>query len=121
MNVLIVEDDKVLSLLLKKMIDKIGYTVIGTATAGREALEIAKSLQPDLILMDIMLEDDMDGIEVMLSLRKDSFDFPVIYITGNSDSYNRERAEATDYIDYLVKPISLELLQQSVAKVEKIC
>lgn len=113
---MIVEDDKVLSLLLRKMIDKFGYNVVGTATAGREALEKAKSLSPDLILMDIMLEDDVDGVEAMLTLRKENYEFPVIYITGNSDSYNRERAEKTNYIDYLVKPISFELLQKSIQK-----
>lgn len=118
MDVLIVEDDKVLSLLLKKMIDKFGYNVVGTATAGSEALEKAKTLTPDLILMDIMLEDDVDGIDVMLALRKENYEFPVIYITGNSDSYNRERAEETNYTDYLVKPISFEVLQSSIQKLE---
>jgi DNA-binding response OmpR family regulator len=117
MNILIVEDDKVLSLLLRKMVDKFGYNVIGTATAGREALEKARNLEPDLILMDIMLEDDVDGIEVMLSLREEKYEFPVIYITGNSDSYNRERAEDTNYIDYLVKPISFDILKSSINKI----
>ena len=67
--------------------------------------------------MVIMLEDDIDGIEVMLRLRKDSVDTPVIYITGNSDIYHSERAKETKYVDHLVKPISLELLQESINKI----
>jgi CheY-like chemotaxis protein len=118
MNVLIVEDDKVLSLLLSKMVEKFGYTVVGTATAGQDAISKAKDIQPNLILMDVMLEDDIDGIEVMTALREASLDTPVIYITGNSDIYNRERAEKTGFIDYLVKPISFELLKESIQKVE---
>lgn len=73
MNVLIVEDDKVLSLLLTKMVEKINSTVIDTAVAGSEAITKAKELNPDLILMDIMLEDDIDGIEAIISLERKIF------------------------------------------------
>ncbi|MBO6524367.1 MAG: response regulator [Balneolaceae bacterium] len=118
MNVLIVEDDKVLSLLLSKMVDKIGANVIGTCVKGQDAISKAKTLSPDLILMDIMLEDDIDGIDAMLALRRESIDVPVIFITGNSDTYNRERAKQTNYIDYLVKPISFDLLKETIEKVE---
>ncbi len=118
MNVLIVEDDKVLSLLLSKMVDKIGATVVGTCVRGQEAISKTKELSPDLILMDIMLEDDVDGIDAMLALRRDGIDIPVIFITGNSDTYNRERAKQTNYVDYLVKPISFDLLKETIEKVE---
>lgn len=114
MNVLIVEDDKVLSLLLTRMVEKIGYKVVGSAVAGLEAIEKTKSLTPDLILMDIMLEDDIDGIDAILTLRAENIVTPVVFITGNSDVYNRERAKETNYIDYLVKPISFELLKQTI-------
>jgi CheY-like chemotaxis protein len=118
MDVLIVEDDKVLSLLLTKMVEKIGLSVAGTASSGKKALETAIELSPDLILMDIMLEDDIDGIDVMNSLRAANHDFPVIYITGNSDLYNRERAVETNYVEYLIKPISFDQLKDAIAKVD---
>lgn len=118
MDVLIVEDDKVLSLLLSKMVDKFGANVVGTCVAGQEAIDKAKELSPDLILMDIMLEDHVDGIDAMLQLREDNINTPVIFITGNSDTYNRERAQKTDYIDYLVKPISFDLLKETMKKVK---
>ena len=118
MNVLIVEDDKVLSLLLSKMVNKIGANVVGTCVSGQDAIAKAKSLSPDLILMDIMLEDDIDGIEAMLELRREKINIPVIFITGNSDSYNKDRAKQTNYVDYLVKPISFDLLKETIKKVK---
>ena len=116
-KVIIVEDDKVLSLLLVKMVEKLKMQVVATTTEGRKAVELAKSLSPDLILMDIMLEDDLDGIEAIENLQRENFNIPVIFITGNSDSYNRQRAEKVNYIDYLVKPISFSILKDSIKKV----
>ena len=115
-KVLIVEDDKVLSLLLTKMVEKMNYHVVGFATAGREAIQKNQDLAPDLILMDIMLEDDVDGIDAMLAIREANIDVPVIYITGNSDIYNRQRAEKTNFVDYLVKPVSFDILKESFQK-----
>lgn len=114
MNVLIVEDDKVLSLLLTKMIERMGLNVVGVTSKGNEAVNLICDLHPDLILMDIMLEDDLDGIDAMKSVRGKNNDSPVIFITGNSDPYNRERAEDTDFVDYLIKPVSYEELQNSI-------
>lgn len=116
-DVLIVEDDKVLSLLLSKMVEKLGLNLLGICTTGKGAIEKIRESKPDLVLMDIMLEDNVDGIEAMLTLRKESNETPVIFITGNSDVYNRERAKETNYIDYLVKPINLEILRESIEKV----
>ena len=116
-KVLIVEDDKVLSLLLTKMIQKMEMNVVATVTEGREAIRYAKELNPDLILMDIMLEDDIDGIDAISTLQNDKVNIPVIFITGNSDSYNRERANAIEFVDYLVKPINYNILKESVEKI----
>jgi CheY-like chemotaxis protein len=65
--------------------------------------------------MDISLEGEIDGIEAMLEIRKFS-DVPVIYITGNSDPYHVERAEKTNYLDYLTKPIEYDDLKKSIGK-----
>ncbi len=118
MNILIVEDDKVLSLLLSKMVERLTQIVVGTATKGETAIALAKELKPDLILMDIMLEDNIDGIEAVLELRRLNINTPVIFITGNSDNYNKTRAEATNYVDYLIKPINFEELKSSFDKVK---
>ncbi|SMO37135.1 response regulator [Gracilimonas mengyeensis] len=118
MRVLIVEDDKVLSLLLSKMIERLGLEVLMIVTKGAEAIEKIVELEPDLVLMDIMLEDDIDGITVVENIRSKSIDTTVIYITGNSDATNRERANATNYSDYLIKPISFEELKTSIQKID---
>ncbi|MDZ7691602.1 MAG: response regulator [Balneolaceae bacterium] len=104
-NVLIVEDDMLLSLVEERLIEKLGHTVIGKAGSGEEAIQKQKELEPDLILMDIVLKGELDGIEAMKEIRKTS-DVPVIYLSGNSDRYNYDRAKQTEFTDYLVKPIS---------------
>lgn len=112
-TVMIVEDDLILNLLYESYLEKLGYGAEGELVYGKTAIEIAKRIKPDLILMDISLEGDMDGIEAMLEIRKFS-DVPVIYITGNSDPYHVERAKETDYLDYLVKPIEFDVLKESL-------
>lgn len=114
MKIIIVEDDKVLSLLLSKMIERLDYEVMEIITKGQEAIEKIDALNPDLVLMDIMLEDDVDGIDAMLALREKSNNVPVIYITGNSDPMNRDRAKATDFVDYLIKPVSFDELKSTI-------
>ncbi len=117
MNVIIVEDNKVLSLLLCKMIERIGLKILDVISTGNEAIDKITQLQPDLIFMDIMLEDDISGIDVMEILRNQNINTPVIYITGNSDPYNREKAAKTCYTAFLTKPITFDELAQSVSKV----
>ena len=114
-TVMIVEDDLILNLLYESYLEKLGYGAEGELVYGKTAIEIAKRIKPDLILMDISLEGDMDGIEAMLEIRKFS-DVPVIYITGNSDPYHVDRAKETNYLDYLVIPIEFDVLKKSLEK-----
>lgn len=116
MKVLIVEDDKVLSLLLTRMIEKLSLELADTVTKGQEAIAKVKELNPDVILMDIMLEDEIDGIEAMTEIRTFNPKVPVIFITGNSDAYNRKRASKIDYLDYLIKPVTFDELKTSLSK-----
>lgn len=118
MKVLIVEDDKVLSLLLSKMIERLGLDVLLIVTKGADAIEKITEFEPDLVLMDIMLEDDIDGIKAIETIRERNLKTPVIYITGNSDPVNRKRAETTDYHDYLIKPISFDELKETIKRME---
>jgi CheY-like chemotaxis protein len=104
-KVLIVEDDMLLSLVQERLLTRMGYDVVGKAIAGEEAVQKALKLMPDVILMDISLKGEMDGVQAMEEIRKVS-DVPVIYLSGNSDKFNYERAKKTNFIDYLVKPIT---------------
>ncbi len=114
-TVMIVEDDLILNLLYESYLEKLGYFAEGELVYGKTAIEVAKRISPDLILMDITLEGDMDGIDAMNEIRKFS-DVPVIYITGNSDPYHVDRAKETNYLEYLVKPIEFNDLKEAIEK-----
>ena len=112
---MIVEDDLILNLLYESYLEKLGYDAEGELVYGKTAIEVAKRISPDLILMDISLEGEMDGIDAMKEIRNFS-DVPVIYITGNSDPYHVQRAKETNYLDYLVKPIEFRDIKESLEK-----
>lgn len=114
-TVMIVEDDLILNLLYESYLEKLGYDAEGELVYGKTAIEVAKKIEPDLILMDISLEGEIDGITAMKEIRKFS-DVPVIYITGNSDPHHVQRAKETGYLDYLVKPIEFNDLKESIER-----
>jgi DNA-binding response OmpR family regulator len=114
-TVMIVEDDLILNLLYESYLEKLGYDAEGELVYGKTAIEVAQKIKPDLILMDISLEGDIDGITAMKEIRKFS-EVPVIYITGNSDPHHVQRAKETGYLDYLVKPIEFNDLKESIEK-----
>ena len=90
LKVLIVEDDFMICLVNKKSIELMGHTVVGSVTNGADAIKITKQLNPDVILMDIRLKGDMDGIDTMNEIAKFS-NVPVIYLSGNSDETNKAK------------------------------
>ncbi|MDX1672647.1 MAG: response regulator [Balneolaceae bacterium] len=114
-TVIIVEDDLILNLLYESYMERLGFFAEGELVYGKTAIESAKNLEPDLILMDISLEGEIDGIEAMKKIRTFS-DVPVIYITGNSDPYHVERAKETGYLDYLTKPIEFDDLKKTLQR-----
>ena len=108
-SILIVEDDRIISMVLERTLLRNGYDIIGKVDTGEEAIAQCREQEPDLVLMDIQLKHEMDGITAMNRIREFS-DVPVIYITGNSDALSRESAKETGYVDYLVKPIQTTAL-----------
>lgn len=102
----------ILSLLIEKMVQRLGHEVIGKVTTGEEAVVLAAEHHPDLILMDIRLQGKIDGIEAMERIKKKA-DIPVIYITGNTDKIYRDKINKTDYLAFLTKPISISELSRS--------
>ena len=115
-KVLIVEDDMIISMVLERMLQKLNFTVIDKVTTGKKAIRLTAETEPDIILMDIQLKDQIDGITAMEKIREHS-SVPVIYITGNSDEYYLKRARNTNYVDYLVKPIQMKDLKKALQKV----
>jgi two-component system, response regulator PdtaR len=118
-TVLIVEDDVLLSLVEARIVVKLGYEVAEKAVSGENAIELAKAHNPDVILMDISLKGELDGIDTMKEIRKFS-KVPVIFLSGNSDKISVERARKTGFIDYLIKPVGLEDLAGPMEKAMKV-
>lgn len=116
MKVLIVEDDKVLTLLLRTMVSKLSHSIVGCVTTGEDAISMALSQQPDVILMDILLASKMDGVDAAIFIHQKIKDIPVIFITGNTDDFYKNKASKIEYIDYLIKPVSFDELKTSLEK-----
>lgn len=104
--VIIVEDDMILSLVVKKVVEMLGFKVVAKATSGEQAIEKIREHQPDVLVMDVSLEGSIDGIETVSRIRSFS-NVPVIYISGYSDKHHIARAKKTGFVDYLFKPISM--------------
>ncbi|MCG2830068.1 MAG: response regulator, partial [Desulfobacteraceae bacterium] len=102
-KILIVEDEGVIAKDIKNILIFLGYSVIAVSSSGEEAIEKAKEMHPDLVLMDIVLEGDMDGVKAAEQIR-DSFDIPVIYLTAYSDNTTLQRAKITEPYGYILKP-----------------
>ncbi len=112
-RVLIVEDDMIISLVIENMVKELGHDVVGKATSGDEAIRLASEQSPDLVLMDIRLKGEMDGIEAVTEI-KQKIATKVIYLTGNSDRVNYERARETEFIDLITKPFTISDLTKSL-------
>ncbi|REL38217.1 response regulator [Rhodohalobacter sp. SW132] len=116
-NVLIVEDDGIQQIIMKRFADRLGLNVLAIVSKGFEAVETARSLpEIDLIMMDVRLADNIDGIEAMTRIRKSANSIKVIYVTGNSEPETRNRALETNYDAFLEKPVTEEKLRFAVSK-----
>lgn len=102
-RIMIVEDERILALDLAETLDDLGYTVAGMASRGEEAIELARRLDPQLILMDVRLDGDVDGITAAETIR-DEHDVPVVFLTAHADDDTLQRATSSDASAYLVKP-----------------
>ena len=100
---MIVEDDSRMVQLLKLTIERLGYRIVGQASSGKEAIDLAIQLLPDLVIMDINLEGNIDGIEATQRIRE-TCNIPVVYLTAHEDEFLFQRAKDTDPFGYLIKP-----------------
>ena len=104
-RILIVEDETIVQLHLKKMVTELGYAVVGTATTADEALTCAAETRPDLVLMDIRLPGDRDGIDAARELRR-QYGLAVVFLTAYADQATVERTQEVGAVGYIVKPFS---------------
>jgi CheY-like chemotaxis protein len=118
-NILIVEDDFIQSLLLEKIITSFEYNVIGKAVGGQEAIEKASLLKPDVILMDIMLSDDIDGIQAAIEISKNCKAY-IIFLSGNRDNETLARAAQVNFHSFLSKPYKISDLEDAFNSIQLI-
>ncbi|MES2683563.1 MAG: EAL domain-containing protein [Pseudomonadota bacterium] len=104
-RILIVEDERIVALNLQQRLTKLGYEVVGRAASSAEALALARTTRPDLVLMDIHIEGDVDGVDTAAQLLAE-LKLQVIYLTAYSEDLTLERARATQPYGYLIKPFS---------------
>lgn len=110
-KILLVEDDPTQQLLIERLINKLGHSLVGVVTTGRLAImSVQRFNDIDLILMDVNLEGDIDGIQTMEEIRKHS-NLKVIYISGYGTDQVKKRAVATNYDAFLMKPVKIENLR----------
>ena len=109
----IVEDDKDVQDVLTQYITSLGHSVVGSSSTGKDALYLANEIHPDLVLMDIGLEGEIDGIETAKEL-KSLHNLPVIFITGSYDDNTLKRAKQAEPMGYLIKPVDVRELKITI-------
>lgn len=104
-KIMIVEDESIIAGYIEDILTDAGYKVTATTAAGEEALKLAEKDRPDLVLMDIKLDGEMDGIEAAETIWN-LYEIPIIYLTAFSDDIILEKAKLSEPFGYLVKPIN---------------
>jgi len=112
-KILVVEDEWLVAQGISENLKDLGYEVAGLAPSGAEALRLAAESRPDLVVMDILLQGDMDGIDAAEHLRQ-RFNLPVVFLTAYADSHTLERAKVAEPYGYLLKPFEMRELHSAV-------
>lgn len=110
---MIVEDELLIQMVTRQMLENAGYMVCCSATSGEEAVTMALERRPHLILMDIKLDGEMDGITAMEEIQKVE-NIPVLYVSGNSDVATMNRVKKTNMVDFVVKPVDYPVLMEKI-------
>ncbi len=112
-NILVVEDEKIVAADIHSTLVGLGYSVPGVVSSGEEAVRRVAELHPDLVLMDIMLGGQMDGVQAARLMRQ-RFSVPVVFLTAFADGESLNRARASEPFGYIVKPFSEKELRSTI-------
>lgn len=113
MKVLIVDDEVIIAMDIKNRLENLGYTITAMAHSGDDAIKMAAQTHPDIVLMDIMLGESMDGIEAARQIYK-LLDIPIIYLTAYADEKTLSRAKITKPFGYILKPFDERELHSTI-------
>lgn len=114
-QILIVEDDFIIAANLQENLESLGYNVIDRLDSAEAAIQQAAKLHPDVVLMDIRLQGELDGIQAAEFIW-DQLQIPLIYVTGHSDRSTMARARKTYPFGYILKPVKGPELQVAIAR-----
>ncbi len=112
-KIVIVEDEAIVAEDIKYMLKSLNYDAVAMASTGKEALEKVEETKPNLVLMDIMLKGDMDGVEVAREIQK-KHGIPVVYLTAYADNETLQRAKTTIPYGYIIKPFDKKELYTAI-------
>ncbi len=112
-RILVVEDEAIVAMGIKHKLETMGHEVVDTVSTGKDAIRASKIHEPDLVLMDIVLKGEMDGIEAARKIR-DRFNIPIIYLTAYADEEMLTRAKVTEPYGYIVKPFKSSELNANI-------
>ncbi|MFZ2448432.1 MAG: response regulator [Syntrophobacteraceae bacterium] len=112
-HILVVEDEAIVAMDLEDRLTAMGYRLAGVTVSGERALELVRHQRPDLVLMDIRLQGDMDGIETAEEMRR-QFHVPVIFLTAYSEDATLERLKLAEPFGYILKPFNDRELKSTI-------
>ena len=112
-KIIIVEDEIIIALDLKLRLENLGHEVMSTVFNGEDAIKVAGEKNPDLVLMDIQLNGELDGINVAQQIRN-LYNIPFIYLTGSYENALLERAKQTDPVGFISKPFDESEIQNLI-------
>jgi CheY-like chemotaxis protein len=115
-RILIVEDERLIAIDLQRRLTRLGYSVVALAASGMEAIQKALTLRPDVVLMDIRLQGDMDGVEAAQQIQASAI-IPVVFMTAYVDEDTHRRLRATSPWGCLYKPFTPHQVQSTLAHV----
>jgi len=110
---LIVEDETLIAEELRERLSRLGFSVIAAVDSAEEGVAIATSERPDLVLMDIRLKGEKDGVQAAAEIRQ-KVDVPIVYLTAHSDRLTVERAKQTEHDGFILKPFHRRELQSTI-------
>ncbi len=114
-KILIVEDESIIALDIKNILEKLDYTVCGITYTGEDAINETNRHRPDLVLMDIGLKGNIDGVAAAEKIFEE-FQTPIIFLTGFADDITIQKAYKSSPFGYIIKPIDEETLKAVIEK-----
>jgi len=115
-KILIVEDEYIIATDLKQRLEYMGHEIVGIEGEGKAAIKKTIETKPDLILVDITLKGELDGIETVEQIQN-IYDVPFIYLSGSCDTITMERAKITEPSGYIIKPFMDKRIKKTLEMV----